>query len=67
MFLEKQIQNVESIVSRFEDQLAKDSTIFDQPKVLQNRYQQLQVQPEKHLIVNMMNMGCPKGIQMCLS
>lgn len=43
MFLEKQIQNVEGFVSRCEDQLAKDGTILDQPNVLQNRIQQMQV------------------------
>lgn len=43
MFLGKQIQKVDGIVSGFEDQLAKDSTILDQPNALQTRYQQLQV------------------------
>lgn len=43
MFLEKKIQNVESFVSGFEDQLAKDGTIPDQPNALQSRQQQLQV------------------------
>ncbi len=43
MFLEKQMQNVEGIVSGFEEQLAKDGAILDQHNVLPNRNQQLQV------------------------
>ncbi|XP_044038320.1 envoplakin-like [Siniperca chuatsi] len=43
MFLEKQAQNVEGIVSGFEEQLAKDGAIFDQPNALPSRNQQLQV------------------------
>ncbi|KAM4635679.1 envoplakin [Polymixia lowei] len=42
MFLEKQIQNVEDIVSGFEDQLVKDGAIPDTPSALQTRSQQLQ-------------------------
>ncbi|KAK2894186.1 envoplakin [Channa argus] len=42
MFLEKQIQNMDGTVSRFEEQLAKDGTILDQPSTLQIRSQQLQ-------------------------
>lgn len=42
MFLEKQLKNVDGIVSGFEDQLVKDGTILDQPKALQSRKQQLQ-------------------------
>ncbi|XP_029914452.1 envoplakin isoform X2 [Myripristis murdjan] len=42
MFLEKQIKNVEGIVSGFEEQLAKDGAIPDTPKALQTRSQQLQ-------------------------
>ncbi|GAA6215524.1 envoplakin-like [Lates japonicus] len=43
MFLEKQIQNVDGIVSGFENQLAKDGTILDQSNALQSRNQQLQI------------------------
>ncbi|KAM6913834.1 envoplakin-like [Lycodopsis pacificus] len=43
MFLEKQKQNVEGIVSGFEDLLAKDGAILDQPNVLPRRNQQLQI------------------------
>ncbi|XP_033501046.2 envoplakin b [Epinephelus lanceolatus] len=42
MYLEKQKQNVEGIVSGFEEQLAKDGTILDQPNALPSRNQQLQ-------------------------
>ncbi|XP_029365431.1 envoplakin [Echeneis naucrates] len=42
MFLENQMQKVEGIVSGFEEQLAKDGTILNQPKALQYRNQQLQ-------------------------
>lgn len=43
MFLEKQIQSVDDIVSGFEEQLAKDGTILDQKNVLSSRNKQLQV------------------------
>ncbi|KAK9535540.1 hypothetical protein VZT92_007915 [Zoarces viviparus] len=43
MFLEKQKQNVEGFVSGFEDMLAKDGAILDQPNVLPSRNQQLQL------------------------
>ncbi|XP_037331273.2 envoplakin [Pungitius pungitius] len=43
MFLEKQKQSVESIVSKFEGLLAKDGAIMDQPNSLQSRNQQLQL------------------------
>ncbi|XP_068574937.1 envoplakin [Cebidichthys violaceus] len=43
IFLEKQKQNVEGIVSGFEDMLAKDGTILDQPNVLPSRNQKLQL------------------------
>lgn len=43
MFLERQMQNVDGIVSGFEDQLARDGGILDEPLALQNRNQQLQV------------------------
>ncbi|XP_056256846.1 envoplakin [Seriola aureovittata] len=43
MFLEKQMHNVEGVVSGFEDQLAKDGTLLHQPNGLQSRNQQLQV------------------------
>lgn len=43
MFLEKQIQKVDGIVSGFEEQLAKDGAILDQPNALSSRSQQLQV------------------------
>uniref|UniRef100_UPI003AAD0C66 envoplakin-like n=1 Tax=Centroberyx gerrardi TaxID=166262 RepID=UPI003AAD0C66 len=42
MFLEKQIQSVEGIVSGFEEQLAKDGAIPDTPNALQTRSHQLQ-------------------------
>ncbi|KAM9346768.1 envoplakin [Symphorus nematophorus] len=42
MFLEKQMKNVDGIVSGFEEQLAKDGAILDQPNALQSRNQQLQ-------------------------
>uniref|UniRef100_A0A7N9ASW1 Envoplakin b n=1 Tax=Mastacembelus armatus TaxID=205130 RepID=A0A7N9ASW1_9TELE len=42
MFLEKQIKNAEGIVSGFEEQLAKDNKIIDQPNALQIRNKQLQ-------------------------
>ncbi|KAL6103378.1 evpl [Pungitius sinensis] len=43
MFLEKQKQSVEGIVSKFEGMLAKDGTIMDQPNSLPSRNQQLQL------------------------
>lgn len=43
MFLEKQAQNVDGMVSGFEQQLAKDGNILDQPNALPSRNQQLQV------------------------
>lgn len=43
MFLERQIQNVESVVSGFEQQLAKDGAVPDQTHALLSRSQQLQV------------------------
>ncbi|XP_077940723.1 envoplakin b [Gasterosteus aculeatus] len=43
MFLEKQKQNVEGIVSGFEGMLAKDGAIMDQPNSLPSRNQQLQL------------------------
>lgn len=43
MFLEKQIQKVETVVSGFEDQLVKDEAVLDQPNSLQSRHQKLQV------------------------
>lgn len=43
MFLEKKIQNIKGTVSRFEDQLAKDGSIPNQPNALQSRNKQLQV------------------------
>ncbi|TWW69236.1 Envoplakin 210 kDa cornified envelope precursor protein [Takifugu flavidus] len=42
MFLEKQIHKVDSIVSGFEEQLAKDGVIHDKPNTLQTCNQQLQ-------------------------
>nr|XP_046271944.1 envoplakin-like [Scatophagus argus] len=43
MFLEKQMQKVDTIVSGFEEQLAKDGVILDKPDALLSRNQQLQV------------------------
>lgn len=43
MFLEKQIQKVDGVVSGFENQLAKDATILDKPSALQTCNQELQV------------------------
>ncbi|KAM7372391.1 hypothetical protein PAMP_009560 [Pampus punctatissimus] len=43
MFLERQIQNVEGIVSGFEEKLAEDGAILDQQNTLASRNQQLQV------------------------
>lgn len=43
MFLEKQMRNVDGIVSGFEEKLAKDGAILDQPNALQSRNTQLQV------------------------
>uniref|UniRef100_A0A3Q3WJ87 Uncharacterized protein n=1 Tax=Mola mola TaxID=94237 RepID=A0A3Q3WJ87_MOLML len=43
MFLERQMQSVDGIISGFEEQLAKDGAILDVPKALQNHNQQLQV------------------------
>ncbi|XP_054464216.1 envoplakin [Anoplopoma fimbria] len=43
MYLEKQKQKVEGIVSGFEDMLAKDGAILDQPNSLQSRNQKLQL------------------------
>lgn len=42
MYLEKEIQNVEGVVSGFEKELAKDGTILDQPNSLQSRNEKLQ-------------------------
>lgn len=43
MFLEKQIQSVDDIVSGFEEQLAKEGAILDQKNALSSRNKQLQV------------------------
>lgn len=43
MFLEKQIQSVDDIVSGFEEQLAKEGAILDQKNALLSRNKQLQV------------------------
>lgn len=43
MFLEKQMQKVDGVLSGFEEQLAKDGVILDKPDALQQRSQQLQV------------------------
>lgn len=43
MFLEKQMQKVEGVVSGFEEHLAKDGAVLDQPNALLIRNQQLQV------------------------
>uniref|UniRef100_A0A3Q3WJ83 Envoplakin b n=1 Tax=Mola mola TaxID=94237 RepID=A0A3Q3WJ83_MOLML len=43
MFLERQMQSVDGIISGFEEQLAKDGAILDVPKALQNHNQQLQI------------------------
>lgn len=55
MFLERQMQNVEGIVSGFEEKLAKDGAILNQQNALPSRNQQLQVlyfitQPKKSKI-----------------
>uniref|UniRef100_A0A3Q3GGX3 Envoplakin-like n=1 Tax=Labrus bergylta TaxID=56723 RepID=A0A3Q3GGX3_9LABR len=42
MYLEKQIKNVDGIVSGYEEQLTKDGAILNQPNALQSRNQQLQ-------------------------
>ncbi|XP_043956476.1 envoplakin isoform X2 [Gambusia affinis] len=42
MFLEKQLEKTEETVSGFEQQLAKDGVILDQPNVLQNRTKKLE-------------------------
>lgn len=43
MFLERQMQKVDNVISGFEEELSKDGTILDQPNTLQSRNQQLQV------------------------
>lgn len=43
MFLEKQLKNVDGVVSGFEEQLAKDGVVLEQPAALSTRSQQLQV------------------------
>lgn len=43
MFLERQMHNVDNVVSGFEQQLAKDGAVPDQRNALQNRSQLLQV------------------------
>lgn len=43
VFLEKQIQKVDGVVSGFEEQLAKDAIVLDKPNALQTCNQQLQV------------------------
>ncbi|XP_074553494.1 envoplakin [Halichoeres trimaculatus] len=42
MYLEKQMKNVDNLVSGYEDQLVKDGVILNQPNALQTRNQQLQ-------------------------
>ncbi|XP_070837780.1 envoplakin [Chaetodon trifascialis] len=42
LFLEKQMENVDGIVSGFEEKLAKDGAILDEPNALQSRNKQLQ-------------------------
>lgn len=66
MFLEKQIQKVDGIVSGFEEQLAKDGTILDQPNKLSGRSQQLQVTclvMQKRHISNSFRIGSYDGIE----
>lgn len=43
MFLERQIQKVDGIVSGYEQQLIKDRAVLDQPSALRDRSEQLQV------------------------
>ncbi|TKS91521.1 Envoplakin 210 kDa cornified envelope precursor protein p210 [Collichthys lucidus] len=47
MFLEKQMQKVDGVLSGFEEQLAKDGVILDKPDALQQHSQQLQVEINK--------------------
>uniref|UniRef100_UPI0037E77371 envoplakin n=1 Tax=Semicossyphus pulcher TaxID=241346 RepID=UPI0037E77371 len=42
MYLERQMKKVDGIVSGYEDQLAKDGAILNQPNAFQSRNQQLQ-------------------------
>ncbi|CAJ1075760.1 envoplakin [Xyrichtys novacula] len=42
LYLEKQMKNVDDMVSGYEDQLANDGAILNQPNALQSRNQQLQ-------------------------
>lgn len=50
LYLEKQMKNVEGIVSGFENQLAKDGAILSlhQTNAIQSCGQELQVQPKTH-------------------
>lgn len=43
MFLERQIQHVEDLVSGFEKKLVEDGTILNKPSALENRKQEIQV------------------------
>ncbi len=43
MFLEKQIKKVDNMLTVFEDQLAADIGIVDEPNAIRNHSKQLQV------------------------
>lgn len=43
MFLEKQIKKVDDVLTAFEDQLAADTGILDEPNAIRNHSKQLQV------------------------
>uniref|UniRef100_M4A1H7 Envoplakin-like n=1 Tax=Xiphophorus maculatus TaxID=8083 RepID=M4A1H7_XIPMA len=50
MFLEKQLEKTDVTVSWFEQQLAKDGVILDQPDVLQNRTKKLEQSTLKDVV-----------------
>ncbi len=43
MFLEKQLKKVDNMLTAFEDQLAADTGILDEPNAIRNHSKQLQV------------------------
>uniref|UniRef100_A0A3Q3N8D0 Envoplakin-like n=1 Tax=Labrus bergylta TaxID=56723 RepID=A0A3Q3N8D0_9LABR len=67
MYLEKQIKNVDGIVSGYEEQLTKDGAILNQPNALQSRNQQLQDVAAKKDVLNKLGKDLDLTQQACSS
>lgn len=52
MFLEKQIQHVEDLLSGFEKKLVEDGTILNKPSALEDRKKEIQVVHTNHICTN---------------